>query len=149
MNSIDIAKGMNGMAIIGSLVMDFEKNISAVPFALAGDMDEQLYYGFYLTEYGTKRDFVEGDIFILGMVESIKHHLRRRVQGIFDAAARQEEMERAAKFERTRQELLQANKPHERGTVAEMAAKLGISKNEVRRHKAEGTLEALFVAKGL
>jgi DNA invertase Pin-like site-specific DNA recombinase len=39
--------------------------------------------------------------------------------------------------------LRKTNQPHEMGTVSEIAIKYGISKSEVRRMKANGTLESL------
>jgi len=41
------------------------------------------------------------------------------------------------------------HKPSEFGTVAELMAKLGLSKSEVRRRKADGTIEQLLKDKGL
>lgn len=145
MDSIDIAKGMNGMSLIGALFGEFEKNISAVPFVLAGDMDEQLYRGFFLQHYGTKAEYRENDNTVNYFVEQLKMLLRRRIEIIFQQAEHQEKMQRQADFERLRVELRQSNKPSEYGTVAEIAAKLGISKSEVRRRKAEGTLDELFL----
>lgn len=41
----------------------------------------------------------------------------------------------------------QRNQPHAAGTVAEIAAKYGLSKSEVRRMKREGTLDAALAQK--
>jgi hypothetical protein len=147
MDSLDLTKGFNGMCLIGSFVSEPEKNISAMPFLLAGDMDDQIYRGFYLTEYGTNKPYQPNDPKITLHVERLKSLVRGFVQGVFDAAAREDERERMAKMENLRAELAQSNKPHVLGTVAEIAAKFNISKSEVRRRKAEGTLEELLTQK--
>jgi hypothetical protein len=42
----------------------------------------------------------------------------------------------------------QRNQQHAAGTIAEIAAKLGVSKSEARKMKREGTLDAALEAKG-
>lgn len=144
MESINIAKGMNGMALIGSLLGETDKNISAIPFVLAGDLDEQLYMGFFLMHRGPRAPYVEKDPEILVLVDGVKSMLRDFVRVFFECAAREEEMEQRVALERLREDLKQSNKPHAQGTVAEIATKLGISKSEVRRRKADCTLDELF-----
>lgn len=144
MESLDIAKGMSGLHLIGRFMTEPEKNISAIPFVLSGHMDNELYQGFYLSEYGTKRDFEENDPKIKNAVEGLKNLLRQFVQEIFRRAAEEDRMEQIRQLERVKAELAQSSKPSEYGTVAEIAQKFGISKSEVRRRKAEGTLGELF-----
>lgn len=140
--NLDIAKAANGMIIIGSLMFETEKNISAIPFVLAGDMDDELKRGFFASKFGIIAEYDSSRA--CPELEGLKQHLRFFVQAIFRAAAHEEEMERRVALEKVRYELKDSNKPHEMGTVSEIAARLGISKSEVRRRKADGTLEELF-----
>lgn len=142
-SNTDLARGFNGMCLIGSFVSEPEKNISAMPFLLAGDMDDQIYRGFYLSEYGTK-PYQPNDPKINNHVERLKSLVRGFIQGVFDAVERQGQLDRMAKMDNILKELAQSSKPHVMGTVAEIAAKYGISKSEVRRRKAEGTLDELL-----
>lgn len=69
--------------------------------------------------------------------------VRGLVQGVFEEAARQDEIKRMNALQELKAKILQSNKPHEMGTVAELAAKYGKSKSEIRRLKAAGLLHTL------
>lgn len=144
METTDIARGLNGMALIGGFVNDPEKNISAIPFVLAGDMDDELYRGFYLARYGTQAAFNAHDIDTAAMVGRLKNMLRQFVRGIFDAAERDLIRQQQLKHSQVLADLKKTSQPHEQGTVAEIAARYGISKSEVRRRRADGTLNELI-----
>lgn len=144
MDNFSLAKGMKGLALISGFLMEPEKNVMAIPFALSGDMDEDLKYGFHLMLYGGKVPYNAEDFVLQKSLDGLKSNLRFFVQRIFELAEHDEELQRQTELARVRQELKQSSRPHEMGTVAEIAAKFGISKSEVRRRKAEGTLSELF-----
>lgn len=72
----------------------------------------------------------------LADLERFKDGLRQGIAEIFVAA---KALDHVALLE----ELRSHNQPHELGTVAEIAARFGISKSEVRRRKQDGTLNEL------
>lgn len=78
------------------------------------------------------------------LVGRIKDHMKSILNGIFDGAAREEQRVRQQALESLQLRLRDSNRPSEHGTVAEIAARLGISKSEVRRRKADGTLDQLI-----
>jgi hypothetical protein len=112
MNTPNLAKGMAALSLIGGLFSETGLHVDRIPFVLAGDLDEDLYHGFYLAKHGAQAEFRTGDAATLRLVENFKIHLR--------------------------------NRPHEQGTVGEISARMGISKSEVRRRRAAGTLDELF-----
>lgn len=144
MEHLDIVKGMNGAALIGGILGETEKNISALPFVLAGDMDDELYRGFYLMHHGAGVEYRPGDAHCHLMLARLKDYIRSYVQGFFREVERQEIMQQRVRLEQMRESLKASNRPHAAGTVSEIAAQLGISKSEVRRRKAAGTLDEFF-----
>lgn len=86
---------------------------------------------------------------ILIHMNRLKDHFKQIIQHIFEKS-----FEDVPKYSRKDQDAIlakfrQSNKPHEMGTVAEIATKYGISKSEVRRMKAAGTLESLQLTDSL
>lgn len=77
-------------------------------------------------------------------LERLKHVVSTPLMRALEEAAEREALAKDAERLARHKAM---NEPHELGTVAEIAAKLGISKSEVRRHKANGTLNTLFDAK--
>ena len=67
-------------------------------------------------------------------LEFLKHNIREKIRPLFENLAFLEAKKNAEEFKKR-------NQPHTLGTVAEIAAKSGISKSEVRRLKQEGRLE--------
>jgi DNA invertase Pin-like site-specific DNA recombinase len=80
---------------------------------------------------------------VLAGLERIKNHFRGVVQEIFRTADEADRQADQARHQEMLNQMRKNQQPHEMGTVAEIAAKYGISKSEVRRRKADGTLEAL------
>lgn len=76
--------------------------------------------------------------------EQTKEVLRQAVVDLFKAEPEQDHAMSAVRKAEVLQELKSHNQPSEFGTVAEISAKYGISKSEVRRRKAEGTLHELI-----
>jgi Fic family protein len=144
------SKALQGLAVIGT--SDFE----IVPFILLGHYDHVLKCAAWSTK-NTTPPATEADLDtpeIVELVERIKQSFRKVVEDLFRGAALDDEQqarqERRERQNKARQELVAlqnsmkaTNKPHEMGTVAEIAEKYGISKSEVRRRKAEGTLHEL------
>lgn len=80
----------------------------------------------------------------------LKDFFRSRIQNLFNQAVMEERRELEQQQARLKIELkaeidahFRANQaPHAQGTVAELAAKFGVSKSEIRRMKAAGTLDS-------
>lgn len=130
---MSVTKAMTGLSILGSL------NPQNVAFVLVGEYDEYLKHAFYFVTYKKAHvgDEPISDPLVLDQLEHVKDQLRRGIQQLFEEDARQS-------FANLRAKLNETNKPHELGTVAEIAAKFNISKSEVRRRKADGTLSELI-----
>lgn len=142
MNAVVI---LNGLSIIGSIV----NPVDATAFGfhsvklLSGEYDR------YIKAIGLHQ--TTGKIFekdeeletpeVLKYVERIKQMVRNMIQGLFQQEAENFKNQQKQAMEVLKQKLSQSNKPHEQGTVAEIAQKLGISKSQVRRFKAEGKLD--------
>jgi len=125
-------KAMIGLAAIGSSSME------NVAFILVGRYDLELKCAFYVSYMKKNAEKIE-DIEIPEVLESLeclKNLYRRDIKAIFDQAAELDKVDLIAR-------LKESNKPHEMGTVSEVAAKYGISKSEVRRRKLDGTLSLL------
>lgn len=139
-----LTKVFTGLSLTADC-LDFRRP-EVVAFALVGKFDDELLAASYYVahhrepvgdEYKTDPRAVYG-------VESIKGHIRDVINHVFREADREEQMARDVAFSRLKEDLKKSNQPHARGTVAEIAAQLNISKSEVRRRKADGTLDKLF-----
>lgn len=75
-------------------------------------------------------------------LERIKSMVRNIIEDLFIKDDEDFKSKQKQQLEATKKKLLDSNKPHTQGTVAELATKLGVSKSEVRRMKTEGTLDA-------
>lgn len=127
-----ITKAMLGLAIVG------ESSVQTATLVLTGHYDLELKCAFFFT-FMKKSAQTEAELEIpevLLPLERLKNLYRSDIQAIFDHAAK---LDREALLK----QLKDSNKPHEMGTVAEIAAKYGISKSEVRRRKTDGTLHEL------
>lgn len=71
----------------------------------------------------------------------LKDMIRDAFRAAIAKGSAAEEAHRKAAHEALLAELKMRNRPSAMGTVAELAAKYGVSKSEIRRHKAAGTLE--------
>lgn len=146
MKKLNLAESMIGLSMAGGLLFETEKFIEVLPFVLAGDFDEKLYNGLHLS-LARDEEFRSDNARVLLALENLKKHIRSFVQKIFELAAEEDRRdsrnEQLKRIEDLRQSLRESNRPHEMGTVAEIAQRYGISKSEVRRRKAEGTLHEL------
>jgi hypothetical protein len=147
MNSVVI---LNGLSIIGSIV----NPVDATAFGfhsvklLSGEYDR------YIKAIGLHQ--MTGKIFekdeeletpeVLKYVERIKQMVRNMIQGMFEQEAEHFKQQQKHALEALKIKLSQSNKPHEQGTVTEIAKKLGVSKSEVRRLKAENKLDEALAA---
>lgn len=133
-----------GLSLIADCI-DFRKP-EIVAFVLAGYYDDILLETFYYTanhKLSTKGEH-KTDRNASFCLINLKDRIRDCIHHILHEADRQDRVNRELALARLKAELCQSNKPHEMGTVAEIAAKYNISKSEVRRRKAEGTLNELI-----
>lgn len=139
------SKVMIGMAVIGSALEAKPEAGSHMAFIVMGNHDHALKCAHFFQHFKrmpTNEEELEAPE-VLVMLERTKNYFRSVIQQIFDEADRQDRLEQQAKQRELLEQLRDSNKPHEMGTVAEIAAKYGISKSEVRRRKADGTLHEL------
>ncbi len=131
-----IGKGLEGAALLGGV------SIEQAAAICMGQFDQQIQcvaaikiQGMHKTEYviGAAED---------AFLEKIKRMVRSDLQSIF-SRAEQEELKKANETMRN------MNKPSEFGTINELVASTGLSKSEIRRRKADGTLEEILKEKGL
>lgn len=148
-------KTMMGMFLIGETINglrsskpeEISRAAETMAFILGGHFDQELNcVSFYQVHGRDPRSQEELDtVEVLQRVERIKDYFRSVIRNIFEQADAQEEQLKRLEFESLQAELRTSNKPHELGTVAEIAEKYGISKSEVRRRKADGTLHELTI----
>ncbi|BCG50190.1 hypothetical protein [Ralstonia phage RP13] len=138
------SKVLTGMGIIGDVVAPKELNdttIQKMSMVLVGTYDEYLKCAAYYVQNKknpeTQEDLNHGMVEFV--VNRVKNQIRSFFQAIFDQGAKEDQKKR----DEILAKMKESNKPHAMGTVAEIAEKYGISKSEVRRMKAAGTLESL------
>src|SRR5690606_10545041 len=76
-------------------------------------------------------------------LETVKDYLRKQVQSAVNSMEKEDRATQQREREKLRQNVRNSNKPHDMGTVSELAAKFGKSKSEIRRLKAAGQLHTL------
>lgn len=136
---------MFGLSIVGKCTNLEDPGIAAL--VMGGSYDEDLLCMFY----GLQRNCVPGensaeytnDPDAKQGLQNLKDYILGLVQEVFRRAQLEDQEMQALKLQQVRHEVLQSSKPHEMGTVNEIAQKYGISKSEVRRRKADGTLHEL------
>lgn len=137
-----------GLELIGTMLFPrkLEDFAEKAPFVLTGQYDRYLRAAFfYNMEHREPQSTDSPELAqrVAVAVENVKNVARAGIAEIFKAANFQDEMEKKGRGEEIAAEFRDHNVPHEMGTVAEIAAKYGISKSEVRRRKADGTLNEL------
>lgn len=135
-----------GATYLTSIVRD-EGSLAAVMFLnknrfnmIHQDVGEFLFHhhkGRYSTE--SLEDQAEVERLAFDMVDRV----RTLIQVKINTGLAYLEREHKEKFQNLVQVQKEAQRPHEMGTVAEIAAKYGISKSEVRRLKAQDALHTL------
>ena len=125
-----ITSAMSGMLLLESLTM------KQAPFLLTGHFDEDLKSVFYFQIFRKiPEDATElNDQQVLFLVDNLKDRVRKTIQQMIDKAFQTDVLT-------TQSSLL--HKTSALGTTAEIAAKYNISKSEVRRRRANGTLDSL------
>lgn len=76
--------------------------------------------------------------------ERLNDLVKFKMKKLVETVVEEVEAEKLTKVQELNQ---QRNQPHAAGTVAEIAAKYGLSKSEVRKMKREGTLDAALAQK--
>lgn len=114
-----------------------------VAFVLTGHYDDILLETFYFTSSRkiSKNGEHNQDETAKSCLNNLKDRIRNTIEFVFREADLLDQQKRALAHQQLVHELAQSNKPHDLGTVAEIAARYNISKSEVRRRKADGTLE--------
>jgi hypothetical protein len=138
------AKVMTGLAVISAT------EIETISLVVAGHYDEQIRFALVNARRGATRfdepsaEELSDPMVSIGL-DRIKNHHRAVIQEIFRMAERHDQQVAEAERQKLLDQMRANQKPHEMGTVAEIAAKYNISKSEVRRMKQAGTLETLLL----
>lgn len=116
-------------------------NVSAS--VLVGTHDNVLLQTFYFVanKKMVSDEEYKTDVLTVDKLNNFKSQIRMSIQLIIDREGLRHQEKIALSQQLVRHELRKSNMPHELGTVSEIATKYGISKSEVRRRKADGTLE--------
>lgn len=135
-----ISKGLAGAALLGSL------SVEQGAALLMGNFDVEFLALAAIKIQGTLKEEYHIGEQENAFLDRVKNMVRNDFKSIFKMAEQQEmaELKKKAKEAMDKQ-----HKPSEFGTVTELMAKLGLSKSEVRRRKADGTIEQLLKDKGL
>ena len=133
-----------GFGIFGDTINLSNPQISVM--VLTGKFDDELLQSFYWAAHNKipVGDEYKTDTRVIEFLNRTKERIREDINTVFRIAEEQDNIEKSMKLNVLRKELRESNKPHEMGTVSEIAQKYGISKSEVRRRKADGTLNELF-----
>ena len=124
-----ITSAMSGMLLLESLTM------KQAPFLLTGQFDEDLKAVFYFQIFRKiPEDAAElNDQQVLFLVDNLKDRVRKTIQQMIDSAFQTDVLAAPSMLHKT----------SALGTTAEIATKYNISKSEVRRRRANGTLDSL------
>lgn len=139
-------KALTGFALLGQALGNTPEDYQVVVMIVLGQFDSDLKHAFYFKRRGVTAS-TESDLEIpevLSDLERTKDFLKSKIQAIFKEAERQDELAKEQAKRDVNQKFAEAIAPHVMGTVTEIAEKYGISKSEVRRMKAAGTLHTLL-----
>lgn len=132
----DLKVGMEGYLFLGQLYSnDPEEAGTAIALLLTGQKDDILLATF---------NSVKGDEDSRTPEEALdflKLYFRRQMRLIMNEVEKEVEKELTAEEEKRAESFYHIHDQSEHGTTAEIAQKLGVSKKQVRKMKAEGTLE--------
>jgi hypothetical protein len=133
-----LTETMVGLSIIGS------NDIQAVTFLVMGQYDSQLKHAIF---HALNKKFAtsEEDLNmpnVIDAVERIKRLKRFEIADILREAERLDKDEAKLYQERRMKEL---NSPSKHGTVSEICERYKLSKGEVRKMRAEGTLDTYIL----
>lgn len=137
-----IEQPMLGVYILGKAMEDVE----SASLILAGVFDTPIKVTTFKKEFDRLPETeaeLDCEICERG-VNNTKTYFRRIVQNTLNEAERMDKLqtqnEEKKNQEQIARKIRQTNQPHQMGTTAEIAERLGISKKEVRRRKQNGTL---------
>ena len=142
-------KVLLGLSLIGTAVPRSRADVQQWPLILMGSFDHPIKVACY---YQSKQVLPSKDEDLeiaeaLNGLEFLKRTIRLQIENAIRHLEMGVERERVREHERLLKDLRAHAKPSEFGTVAEIAQKYGISKSEVRRRKADGTLAAFINSK--
>lgn len=140
-------KVLTGMSIIGGIMMpaqseeEFTKKIQTMSNVLLGLYDDLILCAMFSSitkNVPADIEEVKANTPSMDALTRLKDMIRRDIQTIMEQGAAEDKNNLLMKMKET-------NKPHPMGTVNEIAAKLNISKSEVRRLKSNGSLDSLVM----
>lgn len=108
-----IEKVMVGMSVIGGALQTDPDAGTLMAFILLGKYDHELKCAHYFQHYGKEpaNDAELEDPTVVVMLDRTKRFFRSIVQGIFDEAARQDQLDQEEKRKDLLQQLRESNKP--------------------------------------
>lgn len=142
-----VSKVMSGMGIIGSIMTpaateaEFENKVQLMSHTLGGLHDELILCALFANitkNVPTDLDEVKANGDAAYGLERLKDMIRSDFKKIIEKGIAEDKNNLLMKMKDT-------NKPHPMGTINEIAAKLNISKSEVRRLKSNGTLDSMVM----
>jgi hypothetical protein len=140
-----LSKFLAGLSVIGTALGPVP-DVTVMTFILLGKYDKELAYAFYGQKHGihienvTEEEILTSPVAAIGTT-NLKNWLRSILQQAINEESRMIEAQMRQNFQDLVAQQKEASKPHAQGTVAELAAKFGVSKSEIRRLKADGKLD--------
>ncbi len=128
--------------ILEGMLLISTSDFNHLPFILDGTHEVPIKSAFYFIATG-RMPMIKSDLEeekVCQTYDAFLNTLRSVIERIFTAAAAEQRREILA-------ELRTHNLPHPEGTVAELAVKYDVSKSEIRRQKAAGTLAEFLECK--
>ena len=132
------SEAMTAAALLGSLDIETMTGISV------GAYDHEFKCLVHWREFGTPNcdeDLEKPEVAV--MLNRIKDFCRNRLQELLRLAEMHDARVQQQKYDEAAKNFREMSKPSELGTVAELAAKYGKSKSEIRRLKAQNLLHTL------
>jgi hypothetical protein len=131
-----------GMSLIGCAASYLSEDIKQWPFILMGNHDRVIKIALYYHVHQvlpTKDEDLEHEKVLLSL-ENLKAMVRLAINKALQEEERRLIAQKKMDHENIVREIQSHSAPSSFGTVSEISAKYHISKSEVRRMKAEGTL---------
>jgi hypothetical protein len=139
------SKALAGLALFGQVLSGSSKEAAAASVAILKETHKDwLMAAFYTQTHGKvpppEVDYMN-DPQTVWMYGLAVNQVRSFIQGVLDEAATISWRKKQEDLRLLQERPRHSNDKHPAGSVAEIAAKLGCSKNEVRRWKADGVLD--------
>jgi hypothetical protein len=144
-------KTMTGISLMGKMYNVLtgtavqKQDLQLIPMILTGHFDQELKCAAHMMEFGKipdSKDRLESPQ-VTVLFDHLKWRVRSFTQGVIDLMAENDRLKKEQARLRLLVELRERDRPHELGTVDQMAERYGVSKSEIRRRKAAGTLYEL------